>query len=452
MASRASRFHASPAVPHHPVQLAAAVWHLPGRGTSPPRNLILISIDTLRADHLGIYGYERRTSPSLDGFARRSTLFRHAVSQGESTSPGHGAMLTGRYYSSYNRSRLPTGPPPWVDTLAEMLRREGFATWGFVDGGRMVRAFGFDQGFDHYEDRRIKIKALVEKANAWLDTHEAERFFLFVHCYDVHTPYNAPDPFGSMFVDPSYDGGFRPNAANFDAVTSGRLPFGREDLLYSIARYDGGIRHTDHHVGSFLTRLRETGLLDSSVVVITSDHGEEFLEHGGFQHRKIYFHENLHVPLIVHVPGRPPRVVDETVELIDIVPTTLDLLGLPPHPDVMGRSLVPLIDGSEATGGERIAFAESSLPRSGWRTVVTRRYQLLHDLRTGRQELYDLQADPRQQVDIAASRPDTVAELLQALRERLAENRRRNTGPPAARPVLDDGTRKQLRALGYVEE
>ncbi|MBM4245162.1 MAG: DUF229 domain-containing protein [Deltaproteobacteria bacterium] len=434
--------------------IGAACWPAGRDRTAPvPRNVILISIDTLRADHLGTYGYSRDTSPAIDAFARRSVLFERAVTQGESTLPGHGAMLTSRYYGSYHSSPVQGGPPLEVDTLAEILGGQGFATWGFVDGGRMRRVFGFDQGFDHYEDERVKIKRFLQKVEAWLDGHQAERFFLFVHCYDVHTPYTAPDPFGGSFVDPQYRGTFRPNAANFDAVESGRLSFGPDDLRFAIARYDGGIRHTDHHIGGFLERLEKRGLMDSSVVILTSDHGEEFQEHGGFQHKKIFRYPNLHVPLIVHAPGRSPRRVADPVELVDVVPTVLDLLGLPPHPGAMGRSLASIVDGGTDEGlAGRVAFAEGTMPGSGWRTVVSRRHQLLHDVQRDESHLYDLEADPTEQVDIAAQQPALVGQLLTVLRERLAENERRNPGRPAEQRPIDEETRRQLRALGYVDE
>ena len=448
--------------PLHLVLISAALvvvgaWSLAGRhGTASmrtPRNLILISIDTLRADHLGGYGYSRETSPAIDAFAKRSVRFERAVTQGESTLPGHGAMLTSRYYGSYGAKKLPSGPPPEVDTLAEILKGHGFATWGFVDGGYLRRVFGFDQGFDHYEDERVKIKGILDKVNPWLDTHQAERFFLFVHCYDVHTPYNAPDPYGSMFVDPNYRGTFRPNAGHFDAVEKRALGFSADDFRFAIARYDGGIRHTDHYVGMFLHRLEQLGLLDTSLVIITSDHGEEFLEHGGFQHKKIFHYPNLHVPLIIHAPGRSPRTVEDPVELIDVVPTVLDLLGLPQSPGTMGRSLAKVVDGGPDEGLDgHVAFAESTLPGNGWRTVVSRRHQLLYDVVSGERRLYDLEADPAEQHDVAAAHPEIVDRMMAILHERLAENARRNPASPSQQRPVDEETRQQLRALGYVAD
>jgi arylsulfatase A-like enzyme len=436
-----------------PAVVAIAWWLGPTAGPSPPpRNLILISVDTLRADHLGVHGYSRDTSPAIDRFARRSTWFTRAITQGESTLPGHTAMLSSRYYGSYGSRAASSGPPPEVDMLAEILGGHGFATWGFVDGGHMKRVFGFAQGFAHYEDQRVKLRAVLAKVNAWLDTHPAERFFLFVHCYDVHTPYNAPDPYGSSFVDPAYHGTFRPNAANFVAAERREQPFDDTDLRYAIARYDGGVRHVDDQIGLFLERLEVLGLLDSSVVVITSDHGEEFLEHGGFMHTKIFQYPNLHVPLIVHVPGGPPRVVEDVVELVDVVPTVLDLLGLPPHEGTMGRSLATLARGGPDDGfADHVAFAESSLPGIGWRTVVSRRHQLLYDENDGRRQLFDLEHDPAQQTDVAVDDPDTAAALLQILRARLAENARRRQPVNGAPPQIDRDLRRELEALGYVE-
>jgi arylsulfatase A-like enzyme len=433
--------------------LSFAAWVVATRRAPAPRNLVLISIDTLRADHVGLHGYRRDTTPRLDAFARRSVWFERAVAQASSTAPSHGALLTSRYPSSYGEPPWPGGPPDWVDTLAEVLQRHGFATWGFVDGGYMRRVFGFAQGFDHFEDERVKIKRMLGKVGAWLDSHRPERFFLLVHCYDVHTPYNPPPPYDRMFVDPAYAGTFRPNAAQFAAAEKGRLPFGPEDRAFAIGRYDGGIRYTDDQIGGFLDDLDRRGLLESSVVVITSDHGEEFGEHGRYGHWQLYYHANLHVPLIIHAPGLAPRAVGEVVELVDVVPTVLELLRLPPLEGAMGRSLVPLLDGT-ATGpeGERFAFAESVIWADGWRTVVGRDHQLLFHPKTGATRLYDLRDDPAQHRDVAPQNPDVVTRLRAVLREREANAERRNTGPRTEAPKLDDRTRRQLEALGYVQD
>jgi arylsulfatase A-like enzyme len=433
--------------------IATAVARTGGQAPAAPRNLILISLDTLRADHLGIYGYERPTSPKLDAFARRSTVFRRAVAQANSTRPSHAALFTSRDPEAVMGAwgYLFEG----VETLAERLHARGFRTWGFVDGGNMARQFGFSRGFDHYEDRRVGIAALAGRVKAWMNRHPAQPFFLFLHCYDIHTPYSAPSSYVAMFGDRSYRGHFKPNEHYFRAVESGQVKMTERDRFETIARYDAGIRYTDDQLGDLFAWLGERGLLASSLVVIVSDHGEEFLEHGRLGHDQIYLHPNIHVPLIVHVPGRRPGFVDETVELVDVVPTILELLGQPPLEKAQGRSLVPLLDGTAPpVTGERIAYSEIPGP-TGKRTVIEGHHQLMLDLATGEAALYDLGDDPGAKVDRSAERPEVAARLRTELDRRMAlsagaglPNVAKKAPPPA--PQIDARTRRELEVLGYV--
>jgi arylsulfatase A-like enzyme len=417
----------------------------------PPRNVILISLDTLRADHLGLFGYERDTSPHLDRLALRSTVFRRAVSQSHSTVPSHGALLTSLYYSAFKPKWGLGSVPESVETLAEILGRTGFATAGFVDGGNMRRLFGFGQGFGRFEEERVGLKRILAQAQSWIEGHSAERFFLFLHTYDIHTPYSPPHPYRLMFVDKGYRKRFRPNTRLFRAIESGKLSITREDLEYIVASYDGGIRYVDTQLQGLFEWLESKGLLDDTMIVIVADHGEEFLEHGRFGHEQVYFMPNLHVPLLFYVPGHAPRLVDETVELVDVMPTILELLGLPPHAPAMGRSLVSLIDGKRPSDVDAIAFAQPTAAHSTLRTVVSGRHQLFHDLRTGRTQLYDLEVDPEAAVDVAEREPEIVARLLKELRRReeaaTVVRRALAEVPP---PVVNRKIRRELEALGYV--
>jgi arylsulfatase A-like enzyme len=421
------------------------------RPPTPPRNLVLVSIDTLRADHLGTYGYHRDTSPALDRLAARSTVFLDAVAQAPNTLASHMTLFTSIYYSALSRGphgRLPDG----VETLATLLRSHGFATWGFADGGLMRRTFGFDRGFDHYEDERTGIADILARVERWLDTHAVSPFFLFVHCYDVHAPYDPPPPYDTLFEEGPYTGDFEPTVLNIQAVGRWQRRITPADLAHAVARYDGGIRYTDTQIGGFLERLERRGLFDSSAIVVLSDHGEEFQEHGSMGHWQSYFRPNLHVPLIVFAPGRPARRVAGPVELADVLPTLLELLGLPAHPGALGRSLVPLLDGREARS-EATAYAEPFQPNLPGRTVITPRHQLLHHRGTGAGRLFDLVQDPQQRRNVAPEHPDVVARLRETLqeRERRIEEVRRRVGTGAGPAAVDATTRQQLEALGYIE-
>lgn len=426
---------------------AAGAWLLRSRG---PRNLILIDIDTLRADHLGIYGYERDTSPNLDRLARQSVRFAQAVSQAPNTPPSQMSIMTSLYYSVHgvtgNGDRLPDERV----TLAELLKQHGFATWGFADGGYLAAVFGFAQGFDHYDDRPLHLARILANVERWLDKHSARRFFLFIHCYDVHSPYNPPPPFATMFEKVPYTGDFVPTNENLEAAAHWRRRISPADLAHVVALYDGGIRYVDDLLGKFFSSLERRGLLGTSIVIVLSDHGEEFKEHGSMLDWQTFFMPNLHVPLIIYVPGLAPRVVRGPVELVDVLPTALELLGLPPHPDAMGRSLVPLMYGLE-DASKQVAYAEPFTFKINWRTVVSDRYQLRYNLRTGAKQLFDIYLDPLERKNVAAAKPEVVARLMAALRAKQAriEKAKRAGAAGSAPAAVNEETRKQLRALGY---
>jgi arylsulfatase A-like enzyme len=424
----------------------AACAQRPGPVSPPPRHVILISLDTLRADHLGAYGYPRATSPYFDALARRGTLFRRAVANAPSTAPSHGALLSSVYPSAFSAPLTPSGPPPAIPLLAEILRGHGFATWGFTDGGFVASAFGFGRGFDQYREERVGLAQTNPAIEHWLDTHQAERWFLFVHTYDVHTPYGGSEVARRALDVRGWRGSQKIVAQDLEGLERAATP--PADLADVVALYDAGIRHADEMLGDLLALLERRGLLASSLVVITSDHGEEFFEHGRTQHKQLYLHPNLRVPLLILVPRRVPRVVDDTVELVDVLPTVLEILGLPPHPGAMGRSLLPLIDG-ESRGDDALAYAEGGLHSGMQRTVVTDRWQLLYDAPSGRVQLFDLDADPGAHHDVAPAHPEVSTRLTAQVRRRMHQAAARRVPAPAPRVAPE--TRRQLEQLGYVE-
>lgn len=434
--------------------LATLAWAIgvarPPAPDRPPRNLVLISLDTLRADHLGAWGYGRATSPRIDALAEESVVFSRAVAQGSSTIPSHASLFTGQYPSSV--IGLGAGLLDGPETLAEALSRAGFATWGFVDGGNVRAHFGFARGFDHYEDDRVGIERLTARARRWIEDHPTPRFFLFLHTYDIHTPYKAPSEYVAEFGDPDYRGGFRPNAKYFRKVERSGKGLEPREHHEVVARYDAGILYTDERVGAFLDWLAERGLLEDSLVVITSDHGEEFLEHGRLGHQQLHLDPNLRVPLLFRGAGLRPRVIEDTVELTDVVPTVLELLGVPPLREAVGRSLSPYWTAGHRPA--RGAYAEKGTT-PGQQTLITDRYQLLEDRRTKEVVLYDLQTDPGARKDVSAERPEVAARLaaeLSARREDAAERfRSRRVADRPAAPPMKEKVRRELEALGYLE-
>ena len=437
---------------------AFGVWLRPP-ALPQPRHVILISLDTLRADHLSLYGYQRDTSSRLDLFAQRAFVFEHALAPAPNTPPSQMSLMTSLYPEQHGFFGRGTRLADGHRMLSEILRDAGYQTAGFVDGGFLSRDFGFDRGFDHFEDERGGFARILPAAEKWIRAHRERPFFVFLHTYDIHTPYRPPRGYKGRFHDVPYEGSFDPSSKNMKAVAFQGRKLSDADLDHVVARYDEGIRYTDEMLGGFLDFLESSLLLDDTLVVVTSDHGEEFGEHGGFLHWQIYYQPNLRVPLVVHVPGaaRSGIRIEERVESIDVLPTILDLLGLPAHEAAEGRSLAALMRGDREPPWRWLGSGGPDPgPALGWppnpdgvalRSVVEDRHQLV--LGTGRvaPRLYDLDADPMATRDVADERPRVVERLLESW-----ENRRPRVAATKGAPVeIDDTTRERLEELGYLQ-
>ncbi len=330
--------------------------------SSPPsqaRNVILISIDTLRADHLSCYGYGKPVSPNIDRFSEGSLRFTRAVSQSSWTLPSHASLFTGYYPSEHgavnNHRRIPRS----YMTVTEILRNAGFSTAAFTGGGYLNPIFGFDQGFMEYRHLRA-----LDSAEVWkfIDGHGDGPFFLFLHTYKVHN-YDAPKD-----LLEALGGRYRDEFNNLSSIMSfvddhlyHNLDKGsRAKMEYLRDRYDLAIEGIDRQFGALMQGLEARGLLDDTIVIFLSDHGEEFGEHGHTYHGGTLFNEMIHVPLIVRIPGLQSRGrrIDSVVEILDVMPTILELAGLPPPAGIEGHSLVPLIAGGPAGGVDGLAFSE----------------------------------------------------------------------------------------------
>ena len=451
-----------------------------GEGAAPARNLLFISIDTLRADALGSYGNERGASPELDAFARRSVLFERAWSHSPKTAPSHMTMLTGLPPRAHGVGNLNTSGASTLGeeahTLAEILRGRGFRTGAVTSGGNVKAALGFDRGFELYVDRGRPLDKNLPLAERWLgEVGEDERWFLFFHTYEVHDPYFPKAADLEQFADPNYAGrilgdrvrltqriaagdDLAPNASGHDHLVKN---FWRRadledpaDLQHLHDLYLAGLLGADRQLGAFLRRLEQRGQLENTLVVITSDHGEEFGEHGRPLHDQLW-REVLHVPLLVRLPDERAAGtrIEADVRHMDLLPSLLELLDVPhPSGDLPGASWVPWIDAPE-TAEPRPAFAEHrslrerpldlwALRSEGW---------LLHQDREGEQSLHELQGDPSEldpQSD-EAQRARLEAERLHEL-GRLAELAARYATGEGVE--VDAETRAELEALGYFGE
>ena len=425
----------------------------PAEPAPAPPPIIVFDVDTLRADHLGCYGYRRDTSPHIDRFAARAVRFEWAFSQAPTTPPSQASILTGLYPSSHGLLGHEYRLGEEIVTLAETLRARGYATGGFVDGGYMNPDFGLGQGFDRYDNSRGRgLKRIAPRAMHWLRRHASRPFLLLIHTYDVHTPYAPPEPYRSRFLEgiERSTPGFEPTVEEMEAVRMSK--YGDEprtlspgDLAYAEALYDGGIAFVDAWFGELLAYVDWLGLGERAVIVLISDHGEEFQEHGSVLHEKLYA-TVTRIPLLIRLPGRGAAVHSEIVESIDLTPTLLELAGAPAPRGLEGRSLLPLIAGDRlrqapVAVGESRFFGEQ-------RAVSVGEHRLIYTLGADVAELYRFRDDPLEQRDLAAERPGTVARLLGAIRGWDALVSR---PPPAERrAVLSDETRRQLQALGYL--
>ena len=406
----------------------------------PPaaRNIVVITLDTLRSDRLSCYGSRQVATPNIDAFAAEGVRFTNAASTVPLTLPAHASIMTGLYPPAHGvRENVGYVLGEHIPTLAELLRNGGWATGGFVSAFVLDHQWGIGRGFDRYFDdfdlRGVEMAGAanmgsvqrdgaetVAAAVRWLDQRPADRpFFLWLHLYDPHEPYTPKEPFRSRYPG-------RP--------------------------YDGEVAYTDSLVGDFRRALEARGLLDDALVVITSDHGEGLGDHGEDFHGFFVYDTTVQAALIVRLPSRADagRVVDQPVSHVDLLPTILELAGLPAPEKVQGQSLVPLLAGRDVEW-ERPVYSESlyALLHYGWaplRAIRTDRYKLID---VPRAELYDLRKDPSELTNLHDREPDqarALAAALDDLRSRIDTGER----PGATGPEIDEETLAKLRSLGYV--
>lgn len=428
-----------------------------------PRNLLLISIDTLRADHLSLYGYSRKTSPELEAWSRKAVVFRRAVTSATTTLPSHTSLFTGIEASRHgvHRSAL----PPGLDTLADHLRRAGWRTAARTGGGYLHPFFGLNRGFERFSfhrpgiDRPGELAAGLAVVGPWLEELRDEPFFLFLHTYEVHAPYRprpeylpqfspGPIPEGLVWQVPERDSeatGYRV-VADPRYLLRGEDPNGPELGAASVAQaeayYDSSIRYVDSLLGGLFADLERLGLAENTVVVVTSDHGEAFGEHGEGGHGYLY-DNNAVVPLVIRAPGAPAgRTVLEQVRSVDVAPTVLDLLGAPPMPDTDGVSLRPVL--AEETPQPPPADAITTAANTGFglalRTADLLELHVDNGLwppGRGATALFDLRADPGETRDLHLEHPRTreLVRRLLAGWARVAPGLHLKVSAPASRPA-----------------
>jgi arylsulfatase A-like enzyme len=441
----------------------------PPTATRPIKNAIVYLIDTLRADKpLALNQRSRVQTPGLSRFVEAAAVMASGHTPENWTKPSVASLLSSLYPWQHNAVSTEAVVPESVELISETLQGRGFYTGTFIANGYVSDRFGFRQGWNTYrnyvrEGRRNVAQYVAADVLEWLDQRPQDKpFFLYVHIIDPHVPYKPPRQFLEMYDAAPYSGvvDFSTDNELLEKIKAGQIPLNARDKEHLEALYDGEITYQDVHFNSVIDGLARRNLTDDTMVVIVSDHGEEFWDHGSVGHGHSVWEELLHVPVIVRLPGTTPGAmrIDDAVNLVDVEPTVLEALGQALPGGLAGESFLPLLRGvtPDAPRTSVSGFMD------GWRTVVCGRYKLIH--RTlERQMIYDLQADPHEQTDLAADRPIAVRYLrgLLGLALGAVETAPPTTGggtAPRARPqvhvqettTIDPETEAQLRALGYV--
>lgn len=414
------------------VAMGSLVFFVAMRSRAPEiRHIVLISIDTCRADHLSCYGYPRPTTPNIDAFAQTATRFEHVVSPVPITLPAHSSMLTGMIPPTHGvHHNIGYRLTPSNLTLAEILKPQGFSTTAIISSYVLDKQFGLAQGFDVYNDTFEKAhfnKDIVGNerrgdettriALDWLEKNRNTRSFLFLHYYDPHMDYEPPEPFASEYAD---------------------------------NLYAGEIAFTDHCIGRVILKLKDLNLYDSTLLIITGDHGEMLGEHGEKTHTYFIYESAIRVPLILKLPGqKQANIVAKPVGLVDIVPTLCSLLKIDISPYVQGMDLSSFLIGEVPDKYERFIYSESvtpstSLGASSLMAISTGRWKYIQ---APRPELYNLSVDSGEENNLVEKEPHRARILEDKLKQTLEQSLRKDVD---SRVQLDAESIKRLESLGYV--
>lgn len=448
-------------------------------------NVILFSIDTLRADGLSCYGNPRLTSPNIDSLSTDGIVFRNVVAPSSWTLPSHMSLMTSLYPSVHQCEVL----PKWVETierlndhwvtLPEILKGFGYYTAAFTDGKMLGPVYNFDQGFEICDDSGKGIEKIAQKAIRWLEDYSSEKpFFLFLHCYDVHR-YRPPEETEEFFVG-EYSGKLKKlrqkgNSLELRVNSNKFYQLTEEDVRYLKDLYDAEIYKTDSEFGKILLYLKRNDMYDDTVIIITSDHGEEFWEYGRTGHGWSLHQNVLKVPLIIKSPtfSDSHLTLKQFVGLIDVAPTILDILDIPIPNEHQGISLQPLIEQGTSQYQDRSFIAEAS-HLGNQKCLISGGYSYLFDqyppvgedifdwerfvyvwrniLHYSDNSLFDLVNDPLEKENILSNKTELAEEMRRGLLNEVRENLERSTGITSTETTtIDEETREHLKSLGYLE-
>lgn len=422
-------------------------------------NVILISIDNLRADHLGCYGYNRNTTPNIDKLAEKGIIFTNVITQ-VSWTLSHLPMLSSLYissalpiYSNFSTLQIPN----YIVLLPEILKEKNYTTAAFVNAPFLSSFYHFNKGFDFFDEKGVfnreefgDIKDVNTRIINWLEKNKKNKFFIFVHYYDVHDPYHPEEYYYKLF-DENYTNylSLKKKLGILSDKPLDNSNISKRERETVIAAYDAKIRYTDENIKKLVDKLEGLNLLKNTIIIITSDHGNPLGDHGVFSHGTQLYDESLHVPLILILPKTQRKIVKEQVRSIDIMPTVLEILGFQIPNPIDGESLVPLIEGKKLN---IIAFSESADLISMRNNSI----KFIFNIKTGEEELYNLSNDPKELFNIAdkISTKNFQLEIFKFVKRNedklisLSKNYETKYG---INETMREKIEERLRELGYIK-
>jgi arylsulfatase A-like enzyme len=444
------------------------------RADNEDKNVILISIDTLRADHLGCYGYNKNTSPHIDSLASEGALFMKPFACSPWTLPSHVSIMTSLYGINHQVYYSEEKIAPSILTLADVLRKNHFFSSAFTGGGFVSANYGFAKGFDTYYEGRGGVfhmnsaELIYESFSNWIDQNRGKRFFLFLHTYQPHNPYVCPHPYNSLFLDENA----KWKHVNLLGYLGGKPGIYKKlpdnERKNAIGLYDGEIRYLDENlIGPLISKLKETGLYEKTMIIFTSDHGEEFFDHGAWDHGHSLYNESIRVPLIIKFPDDKYKglKITSAVSLVDIMPTILKEMKIDCSDLIMdGKNLFPLLNGKENKDRTFLSdigtnILDSHIPQKismntgNYKLILNKEFSqedlsffLAPPPRKAQIELFDLLNDPMEKNNISDKNPSLSNDILQKIECLYSQAKKRKS----EKTDIDEKLKEQLKALGYI--
>jgi len=421
-------------------------------------NVLLVTIDALRSDHMGCYGYEKETSPNIDKLAKEGVIFTQAISQGAETIPSFPSLMTSLYPHQHGDLCMLSTPVTSYPTLAEILKENGYYTAAIVD--HFLSPHDMNRGFIEFAElydaagKDNNAFTLTQKAIRWLNENKNRKFFLWLHYFDTHGPYLPPSPYSELFLP----GKFKEKGKKFirekyqwvgvfpkQCLDNSLTP---EDREYYISQYDGEIRFTDEQIGFLLKELKRLKLDKKTLVILTADHGENLADYGGrFDHGESLYDVLIKVPLIIKNNNLfKNKKIDSQIQMIDIMPTILDFLNIETNTMMEGESLLPLLSRWRKKQHSRFAYSEVWTEGYVLKSIRTKDWKLIYNLSFDKYELYNLKKDPYELNNLAEANEkelDFLKSKLECWMESIKEDNLLTN-------ELPEDVKEKLKSLGYV--